>query len=174
MRILPQVHFDATGSARVRIVGRRCAAVFHYIPVSMPLISMVCPSSISDKTKCLHCSHAQNNMLKHIAVCWDCKKKRFALLVAQRETMNSIIEQCQKMGVTCSMVESGSGPDILLQRIGRNMEFELLMDTVGFKIPWLKQPDLGEALDKAATESVWARCETESQILEMHSGAKRV
>ena len=172
MRSLPQVHFDSTGSARIRLVGRRVVAVFHYIPVSMPIISMVCPASISN-VKCLHCGKAQNNLLKHVVAAWDQKKKRFALLVAQKETLNGIVEQCQNMGVTCEMIEAGTGPDIALQRIGRNMEFELLMGTVGTQIP-PNPPTIGDALDKAAAQSVWAKCETESQILAMHSGPKRV
>src|SRR3972149_5215656 len=130
MRSLSQVHFDSTGSARVRLLGRRVVAVFHYIPVSLPMISMVCPASIS-QTKCLHCLKAQNNQLRHVAVCWDQKKKRFALLVAQKETFNAIVEQCVKMGITYEMIEAGTGPDIALPRLGRNMEFELLMGTVG-------------------------------------------
>lgn len=152
---LKPLFFDSTGSALMRPIGNRAEVLFHYVPNHSDFNMLVCPQSISKTAKCLCCGHSEADVHKNIILCWDRKKHRWAVYIGTVLLFSNIAIKMKQIGITPQMIEDGKSPDIALQRIGNKVEFEVMMWSMGLKVPEVK-PNFEVVLKKMAEKSHWA------------------
>lgn len=168
---LPQLDFDSSGSATVRFFGSITQLGIHYANAKLSMLKMVCPKSINASFHCGVCESGSSTNPRNLAIGWDCRMKRWAIYLGTIGTFHDIFEQCKAAGATGKMMSDGTGPDVMLQRVGSHTEVVVAPDTIGQE----RGDDLDfepmtviKILNEVAKESAYARFDTIAEVEAAH------
>lgn len=161
---LPQLDFDSSGSASVRFFGLITELGIHYANAKLGMLKMVCPKSINTSFHCGPCESGTLPNPRNLAIGWDCRMNRWAVYLATISTFQEIFKQCKAAGATGQMMSDGTGPDIILQRIGSNTEVVVMPETIGQKRGEVRTFDPTKVLNDVAGDSCYAKFESVAEV----------
>jgi hypothetical protein len=161
--LIKHLLFDSAGCAVIRFFSDVVGISVHWSDAKVSQIRQVCPDSITDgpgvKAKpcgpCLRCLADEAPVERYVALGWDVDSKEWCIYMAHPIVFEKIFKQCKAMGVTQTMMASGNGPDVVLQRLGKNTEPTVMADTVGQDRGDGKIPSIAEALADIRRRSHW-------------------
>lgn len=185
---LHSLEFDSAGSATIRYFGSISKTAVHWVDCSLPMLRMICPNTLlenNDNSKieipddapmdslvasknksCKFCSVHKFAVSapRMIAMGWDCRQKKWALYLGPENVFADIMKQCNELGISAKMMAEGSGPDIILQRIGFGTDVVLVPESIGEKRGDKEMPSFEECLKKIAANSIWMDYENQEQV----------
>lgn len=133
----------------------------------MPMGQLVCPASIDAMIPCLCCAEPDHPKLEDrlVACGWDCQTRQWCHLMFTHNVFRQIVEAVKAINVPLSQLESGDGPDVILQRIGLNTIVQVIQESIGQKrgpTPPFKEgedvpPALNYVLKQLQKKSVWKK-----------------
>ena len=172
---LPPLDFDLSGSATIRFFGIISNVGIHYVDASIPILRMICPNTISDKSTCKFCEAQKTEPApRMLAMGWDCEKFRWCLHMAPESIFYAVMQKSKEAGVTPEMMKTGLGPDIIFQRIGSNTEVIVIAETIGQSRGSGEQPIFDDCLEAAANQSIWNKFENNEAAISFHARKTKI
>lgn len=144
--------FDASGSAQARLHGKVFRGHIHesgmlsYHGFPKYDLKLICPTEFG--VECQACKGGMPRIDACFVLCHS--RKRWFVHVIPPVEMSRIMDECFRMGYSESDMESGNGPDILVQEGEKSL---LIKSSTP---PPAKVPDLGTELRSMARNSRWA------------------
>lgn len=127
---MTHLKFDSSGSAMVRIFGKPVLVDIHWAErTPMTKLACVCGSKYS----CKGCAEGMPKTQKAAIFVWDISEERFSAWIASLEVLMDAFSKMQKFGVSKDDMESGQGADVLVQRMPKGYEVEIMRETIGQK-----------------------------------------
>ena len=167
---IPVLSFDSSGSAVARFFGNIAEVTIHWISAEEQLENpqlavgqkqMLCPLSIApllppENFKCSACFKEKGSATRHVVMAYDVPKKAWSVYLAHPFILKKIMDAARECGATPKMMVDGTGPDIILQKIGQNTEVQTLPETMG-KVKEIEElkPAFESILLGLARYSVW-------------------
>lgn len=131
----PQLHYDSSKSAMIRIFGKIGKVHIHYVSGSnVKLNRYVCPKSINHDSKCSGCQDQLPYIEKNVISGWDCKKDKWCFDFVSDSFIEGLLNIYDKNGINMSCHEDGSGPDIIIQNESYSKtEIQVVWESMGEK-----------------------------------------
>lgn len=169
--MVPQLHFDASKSGVVRLFGSPTVVGMHYVEAGVPMPRLICPFSIDPRAKCKGCKDHSLTQ-RWISLGWDCLKRQWCFLMFTDKIKTDIVDKLAAAGATPSDIVDGKGYDIILQRIGKDTDVSLILQTKdelrGPKPPFKegadKPPSMDSLLEHLKSKSAWKKFDNKDEI----------
>jgi len=147
--------FDASGGAHVRFHGKPWLGYIHesgmlsYHGFPKYDLKLICPAEFG-----IECSCCKRKMRPRLEACFVlCHSRKrappWAVYVVPPVEIGRIMSECQRMGYSDGDMESGNGPDVLIQEGEKAMIIRAVLP------PETDAPDLAKELGLAAARSRW-------------------
>lgn len=161
--MIKHLAFDTAGCAVIRFFSNVWAVSVHWSDAKVSQIKQVCPDSITDdkavKAKpcgpCLRCQNGEKPAERWVALGWDVDNKEWCIYMAHPFVFERIFKACKSLGITESMMAAGNGPDVVLQRLGKNTEPSVVEESIGEARGDGAVPSLAEELAELRRKSHW-------------------
>jgi len=147
---LPGLQFDSSGSAMVRFFDKLAEISVHWADAPIQQYKLACPEG-----KCKACPHVPS-MPRRIAIGWDVSRGRWCVYMAHKNVFSQAFKLCRKQGVTPADMETGNGPDVLLQRMGMKTMVSIIPETLDDEPPRTPPPpSLKAVIAGLYKKSIW-------------------
>jgi hypothetical protein len=151
------LHFDASGTAIIRPFGKETIEIRAHFQDCIPRNFAACPESIGLLgRKCSICKRGDQGIHRRISLGWDVVEEKWCHLMSSNWVVSKILDVAIKEVGSMELFCSGYGPDILIQRVGNDVQIRSIEDTCIVQRGDNKIPDLREFLRGLESRSKWA------------------
>ncbi len=128
------LQLDSSGSAVIRMFGKPFNMELHLSGEEYEKFNkFACPNFINNEIKCRICGINENTIHKKICLCWDIKKKKFALLMANNDFFKNVWDKCLDLKINSDIMRDGMGPDIIITKQWNKYVCEIIPESLGIK-----------------------------------------
>lgn len=154
-------------SATVRFFGKPVSVDLHLVAAKIPKLKMICPNNLIENEKpCKICAaeHGVYGVRTSLTLAWDCRAKKWIGFPAESFILKQIFDKSKAAGATISLMESGLGPDVHLQKMLGVLETEVDAATIGLE-RGSNPPSMPEFLAAVQRQSIWLKYDSAQAVM---------
>ena len=158
--MIPFVGFGQKGR-RLRFFGKPGLVGFH-LEEGSKLANSACPAVCLGR-RCCACESGDRVSTKLVALAWDLDEEKWVACVASRIEFAKVSLECLKIGCTDAVLESGKGPDVIVQGWGESTLIVPVAEAIGSQRGDGKVPCLDEQVGMLVKRSRFSKAKGKSK-----------